>query len=149
MPVKIVIEMIKGSNLKYEYCEESKMLVLDRVISTKIPFYYGYVADTLAQDGDTLDVVLMTDVDIQHSPITIIDNLEYVDLLEMEDEKGIDNKLIVSYNNYKVSFQDRKNIKKFFKTYKNTTKVGEYKGDVGAWEELKKCIMRKGLQDGQ
>ena len=59
----VIIEISKGSNLKYEISKETNLLRLDRVLHTSMfyPGNYGYFPQTLAGDGDPLDVLVLTD----------------------------------------------------------------------------------------
>ena len=65
----VIIEVSKGSNLKYEISKETNLLRLDRVLHTSMfyPGNYGYFPNTLAGDGDPLDVLVLTDyINQQH-----------------------------------------------------------------------------------
>lgn len=57
-----IIEINKGSKNKYEVDKETGMIALDRVLHTAqdYPFDYGFVPQTLWEDGDPLDVVVLT-----------------------------------------------------------------------------------------
>jgi inorganic pyrophosphatase len=59
-PLTCVIEIPKGSRNKYEYDPELGGIKLDRFISASVvyPTDYGYMPDTLAPDGDPLDVLV-------------------------------------------------------------------------------------------
>ncbi|HLS88716.1 MAG TPA: inorganic diphosphatase [Sphingobacteriaceae bacterium] len=59
--VDVVIEIPQGSRNKYEYDPETKAMRLDRVLYTAMhyPGDYGFVPDTLAEDGDAVDVVVL------------------------------------------------------------------------------------------
>lgn len=59
MPITAVVEMPKGTRYKYEFSSYGD-LTLDRVISIPIPSNYGFIPGTLAQDGDPLDVFIVT-----------------------------------------------------------------------------------------
>jgi inorganic pyrophosphatase len=87
------IEIPRGSRNKYEYDEESGTFMLDRVLYSSVhyPTDYGFVPDTLAEDGDHLDVcVLMTEPSF---PGCLIE-ARPLGGLDMEDEKGHDFKLL-------------------------------------------------------
>ena len=60
--MNVVIEIPNGSRNKYEIDKETGMIKLDRVLHTaqQYPFDYGFVPQTLWDDGDALDVVLLT-----------------------------------------------------------------------------------------
>lgn len=94
MDILVYIEISKNTNIKYEYDEALKALVCDRILSTPfmIPFNYGFIPNTLSGDGDPIDaVVCMEQALIPGSYI----KCKIIGCLETEDEKGIDNKLIL------------------------------------------------------
>ena len=57
-----VIEISKGSKVKYEIDEETGLLALDRILSTSVayPWNYGFIPRTYAFDGDPLDILLVS-----------------------------------------------------------------------------------------
>ena len=57
--IYVVIEMTKGSRNKYEYDPEKGVFKLDRVLYTYFPCDYGFIPQTLDDDGDPLDAVLL------------------------------------------------------------------------------------------
>ena len=60
--VEVVIEIPKGSRNKYEFDHERHVMRLDRRLftATVYPADYGFIPDTLAEDGDPLDVLVLT-----------------------------------------------------------------------------------------
>ena len=60
--MNVIIEIPKGSKNKYEIDKETGLIALDRVAYTAqdFPFDYGFVPQTLWDDGDALDVILLT-----------------------------------------------------------------------------------------
>lgn len=91
--VYVVIEISKGSKLKYEYDEELEAFVLDRVLYTSMhyPLDYGFIPSTLCDDGDPLDALIISSLPLQVGTVV---KARPVALLEMEDEKGKDEKLL-------------------------------------------------------
>jgi inorganic pyrophosphatase len=92
--VNVYIEISKDSNIKYEYNKELKSLVCDRILYTpfKYEFNYGFIPNTLSDDGDELDaIVLINEALIPGSYI----KCKIVGCLETSDEKGNDPKLIL------------------------------------------------------
>ncbi len=89
----VFIEVSKGSNLKYEICKATNLLKLDRVLHTSMfyPGNYGYFPNTLAGDGDPLDVIVLTEYSLQPG---ILVNCKIIGVLLTEDEKGLDEKII-------------------------------------------------------
>lgn len=91
--IDVVVEIPKGSRNKYEYDYEKKMIRYDRMIfsSMHYPSDYGFVPETLAEDGDALDaLVLLSEPTF---PGCIIET-HPIGLFRMRDEKGPDAKLI-------------------------------------------------------
>ena len=152
--LRVVVEIPAGSNVKYEYDKENKVFVVDRVLYTAMsyPFNYGFIPGTLTEDGDPLDAVVISSASFL--PGTIVD-VRPVGALDMEDEKGIDYKLItVPLTKIDPRFSMVKDIKDlpdvilyqirhFFEHYKELepgkwTKVNEFKGI----EEAKRLVLK-------
>ncbi|MEJ2780466.1 inorganic diphosphatase [Stygiolobus sp. CP850M] len=91
--VNVVIEIPMGSSIKYEYDEEEDVVKVDRVLYTSMmyPFNYGFVPGTLEEDGDPIDVLVITSYPIL--PGTVIE-ARPVGILYMRDEEGEDAKII-------------------------------------------------------
>lgn len=94
-PQKLIvhIEIPAGSNIKYEIDEETGLLMVDRLMPTMMsyPENYGLIAGTKGKDGDALDALVFTSVPL--APDCHI-KCRLVGMLEMEDEEGIDHKLL-------------------------------------------------------
>ncbi|MBT8506303.1 inorganic pyrophosphatase [Coxiella-like endosymbiont of Rhipicephalus sanguineus] len=89
-----IIEIpMNGGEVKYEYNKEFQFLTVDRFIPTamRYPCNYGFAPNTLAEDGDPLDVLVMTPVPLQ--PGTLM-RVRAVGLMRMEDEAGKDSKIL-------------------------------------------------------
>jgi inorganic pyrophosphatase len=89
----VVIEIPKGSRNKYEYDHEKHVIRLDRRLfsATVYPADYGFVPETLAEDGDPLDVlVLLEDATFPGCWV----NVRPVGIFRMEDEEGFDAKVL-------------------------------------------------------
>lgn len=91
--VEALIEIPAGSQNKYEFDKEKGMLRLDRVLYSPVhyPTDYGYVPETLEEDGDPIDILVM--ITNPTVPGCIID-ARVVGVLSMQDDKGVDNKLL-------------------------------------------------------
>lgn len=127
--VKAIIEIPNGSNIKYEVEKESGALVLDRVMHSAMyyPANYGFVNKTLSQDGDPADILVLTEYPMQAGCVV---NCRLVGVLIMEDESGIDEKLLAvptskidpTYNEIQdlddLPKHTLDKIKNFFETYK-------------------------------
>lgn len=88
-----VIEIPKGSRNKYEYDKALNMFKYDRMLFSSVhyPADYGFIMDTLAEDGDPLDaLVLITEPTFPGCVIEI----KPIGLFKMWDEKGPDQKIL-------------------------------------------------------
>jgi len=139
--VDVVIEIPKGTRNKYEYDPASGRIRFDRMLFSAMhyPSDYGFVVDTLADDGDPLDALVL--VWEPTFPGCLI-QARPVGVFEMEDEKGPDQKILCvpihdpMWNH--ISDLDGvpphllKEIEHFFRVYKEleSKKVG-----VGGWHD--------------
>jgi len=151
----VLIEIPKGSRNKYEYDFELKKIRFDRMLfsSMMYPADYGFIPETLALDGDPLDVlVLGTEPTF---PMCVME-VKPIGVFHMADEKGPDEKVICvpvsdpiwnSLNDLSdMNPHQKKEITHFFQVYKDLEKK---KVDVGGWgnadeayDILNKCIYR-------
>ncbi|NBQ47377.1 MAG: inorganic diphosphatase [Sphingobacteriia bacterium] len=125
MIVPVYIEITQGSKTKYEYDKIQSKLIIDRMLDTQegYPYAYGFIPHTLADDGDDLDVLIITNT-------TIPNDTHYkayiIGALIMEDEKGMDEKILcVLPEDYKtirdisdLSMKIKEKLNTFFSTYK-------------------------------
>ncbi|MGC9132676.1 MAG: inorganic diphosphatase [Candidatus Micrarchaeia archaeon] len=152
----VVIEISKGSQNKYEYSEEYGILMLDRVLYTSMhyPFNYGFVPSTLCDDGDPLDCLVISTFPIISNTVV---KVRPIGLLEIEDEKGKDEKLIAvplekidpRLSNIKdiddLPQAIKNEIKHFFEHYKELepgkwVRIKDWKNRDYALEFIKKVI---------
>lgn len=92
--VNVIIEIPQGgAPVKYELDKESGALLVDRFMNTAMyyPANYGFIPHTLADDGDPLDVLV---VDIYPLLSGSVVRVKPIGILHMEDEKGMDEKVI-------------------------------------------------------
>lgn len=154
--INVVVEIPYGSNIKYELDKESGAVVVDRVMYSAMfyPANYGFVPNTLSDDGDPADVLVLNEYPLQAGSVI---KCRLIGVLLMEDESGIDEKLLAvpvskidpRYDGIK-SLQDLPKItldriKNFFETYKmlepnKWVKVKDYKGKEEAQAILQKAI---------
>lgn len=154
--INVVVEIPYGSNIKYELDKESGAVVVDRVMYSAMfyPANYGFVPNTLSDDGDPADVLVLNEYPLQAGSVI---KCRLIGVLLMEDESGIDEKLLAvpvskidpRYENIK-SLNDLPKItldriKNFFETYKmlepnKWVKVKDYKGKEEAQAILQKAI---------
>jgi len=123
----MVIEVKSGRRDKFEYNSEWEAFVLNRVIPSSVvfPVEYGFVPQTYADDCDPLDIMALS-----YEPLEVgaIAKVHVIGMLVMEDEKGLDYKILsVLLNDLRFSgFTDLsavpeyrlKEIAEFFTTYK-------------------------------
>lgn len=125
--MNVIIEIPKGSKNKYEIDKETGMIALDRVMHTAqdYPFDYGFVPQTLWDDGDALDVLLLTTYPLAPG---ILVRARPVAVLKMIDGGESDDKVIAvptgdpRFDTIKdlkdVNPHTLKEIEHFFATYK-------------------------------
>lgn len=91
--VNVVIEIRRGERNKYEVDKKTGRLVLDRVNITMLgyPTDYGYIPDTLCEDGDPLDALLVIDESVPHG---VVVPARPIGVLNMVDDGEGDEKLI-------------------------------------------------------
>jgi inorganic pyrophosphatase len=87
------VEIPKGSRNKYEYDEELGAIMLDRFLFSSMvyPTDYGFIPDTLGEDGDALDAMVC--VSEPTFPGCVIP-VKAIALFRMEDDKGVDDKVL-------------------------------------------------------
>lgn len=92
--LNVIIEIRKGEKNKYEFDKDTGRLFLDRVNGTLLgyPADYGYIPETLCEDGDPLDALLIIDESVPHG--TVVPSRP-IGVLYFEDDGEMDEKLIV------------------------------------------------------
>src|SRR5437016_11640693 len=93
MDIEVIIEIPKGTRNKYEADHETGAIWLDRMLftATRYPYDYGFIEDTLADDGDPLDALVL--LEEPTFPGCLITS-RVIGMFRMRDEKGADNKVI-------------------------------------------------------
>ncbi|MFM2200261.1 MAG: hypothetical protein RL769_316 [Pseudomonadota bacterium] len=92
--VNVVIEVpMNADPVKYELDKESGAIMVDRFIATPMyyPCNYGFIPHTLSADGDPADVLVVSDYPIIPNAVIAV---KPIGVLIMEDEKGMDEKII-------------------------------------------------------
>src|ERR1700729_4355123 len=152
----VIIEIPKGQRNKYEMDHASGRIRLDRMLftSTRYPADYGYVDDTLADDGDPLDALVI--LDEPTFPGCLI-RCRAIGMFRMRDEKGLDDKLLcVAATDPRMSGLadiddvnefDLLEIQHFFEVYKalepgKEGEIGGWIGRAGAEKEIGICRLR-------
>ena len=156
----VVVDIPRGCSNKYEYQEGEGFFKLDRVLFSPFfyPFEYGFIPQTLSEDGDSLDVILLTT--FPTFPGCVV-KARPIGVLFMRDEEGVDNKIIaVPAEEVDPRFKEiqdigdiaehlKKEIKNFFEDYKKLetekyehVKVEEFEGREKAKEIIEKAVKK-------
>lgn len=154
--VNVLIEVPLDSKVKYEFDKESEMVTVDRFLyfDKGYPANYGFIPDTLSGDGDPVDVLVLAPFAL--APGVVIE-AKPIGMLETEDEKGMDAKLVAvptekanpefgKYNDIsELPSEITETIKFFFENYKKNepgkwVKVAGWKNKEAALEEIKTGI---------
>lgn len=126
MDFTAVVEIGKGSYLKYEQDKDSNALVLDRVLPIPVPHSYGYIKDLPIQaDGDPLDVFI-----VGFEPLVPLSEVKIrpLGILLCEDNGVEDNKVIAQIvDDFYQSYTYFKEIRWYLENYKQGFKVLDYK----------------------
>jgi inorganic pyrophosphatase len=122
-----VIEIPMGSSVKYELDKETGMLRLDRILYSAVhyPANYGFIPQTLAEDDDPLDVLVLCQEAV--APLTLV-NARAIGLMTMIDSGKKDHKVLAvaiddpEYNGFRQTTElptHRLNmLRRFFQDYK-------------------------------
>lgn len=150
MELEVVVEIPKGSRNKYEVDHQTGALWLDRTLftATQYPADYGFVPDTLAEDGDPLDVLVLLDeptfpgCHVRVRPIGVF---------RMRDEAGGDDKVLAvpskdpRYASFRALDDVRRvwpflldEIEHFFAVYKDVEP--EKATEPGHWEDAEAAV---------
>jgi len=145
-PIEVVVEIPRGSRMKYEYDHARRRFVLDRVLFSSVhyPCDYGFIEGSLAEDGDPLDVLVV--ISEATFPGCVV-RARPVGVLDMADEKGHDHKILaVAHDDPRwdetnslegLSPHRLLEIEQFFNTYKQLekrpTEVSGWLGVEDAW----------------
>ncbi|OGK16396.1 inorganic pyrophosphatase [Candidatus Roizmanbacteria bacterium RIFCSPHIGHO2_01_FULL_39_12c] len=144
--LNVLIEIPQGSFIKYEMDKNSGFIMVDRFSYTAMsyPGNYGFVPQTLAEDGDPLDVIVVSSYSLH--PGTVLP-CRVVGMLEMEDEAGIDTKIIAvptkKVDPFLAEVEDiddldatlKKKIQHYFNHYKEL--------EPGKWVKTKNFLSKK------
>jgi inorganic pyrophosphatase len=155
----VTIEIPKGQRNKYEVDHVSGRIRLDRMLftSTRYPADYGFIEDTLGEDGDPLDALVL--LDEPTFPGCLIRS-RAIGMFRMKDEAGGDDKVLcVPVNDPRLSHLqdifhvpefDRLEIAHFFEVYKDlepgkSVEGATWVGRTAAEQEIRASYQR--LQD--
>lgn len=148
--VNVVIEIPQGSAVKYEMDKESGCIMVDRFAFTTMvyPFNYGYIPHTKSEDGDPADVLVISTYPVYPGSVIAV---RAIGMLEMEDEAGVDTKILAvpttKIDPFYADINDiddlnetvKKKIQHFFNHYKELEK--------GKWVKTKNFLPKKEALD--
>lgn len=153
--IEMMVEIPRGSRNKYEYDRKTGRFYLDRMLFSAVhyPADYGFIPETLAEDGDELDVLVL--VGEATFPGCIIRSRP-IGVFHMWDEKGPDAKILAvpisdPQWNWARQLEDvpghlLREITHFFSVYKDLedkkTEVGDWEGRDAAWRFIKEAQER-------
>lgn len=148
--VNCVIEITKDTNVKYEYDTALGVFKLDRCLisAMRYPCNYGFIPQTVGDDGDPLDVIIYSGAPLMTG--TLVSG-NVIGALDMEDKGKKDYKILVvpSFNSHKItslaSLEENylEIVKDFFSHYKNVSQskvvVKDWIGRESALEIVRQC----------
>lgn len=159
--ITTVVEISKGSMLKVEWSRTKEYFLLDRVepqIFAK-PVNYGFIPQTLDEDGDELDTLIVTAEPLPMG--VVIEEARVIGVMMFDDGGEVDNKIICvpaddrHYGAIK-SYEElgeawAKQIEHHFNHYKDLKKPGSthvsgFRDAQGAWEVIEDCKQRAASQ---
>lgn len=152
--INAVIEIPRGTSAKYEYDKELSIFRLDRCLQSAMvyPANYGFIPNTLAADGDPLDVVVFNRTPIQRGTLV---ECKVLGSLNMEDNGAKDYKILAVPTSHYRTYDTLSDIedlfldvtRNFFEHYKDlnqtTVKVGKWHGKQRAHEIIKSDTILK------
>jgi inorganic pyrophosphatase len=159
--VSAVIEIPKGSKLKYEMDKASGLIKVDRVLFSSVvyPANYGFIPRTYCEDRDPLDVLVLGQEPVV--PLSIM-RAKIIGVMRMQDQGESDDKLIAvhaddpEYSEYDsiadLPAHRLTEVRRFFEDYKALEKkkviVQDFLDRGDALEILQKAIALYGKQAG-
>ncbi|CEK11961.1 inorganic diphosphatase [Legionella hackeliae] len=157
--INVIIEIpMHGEPVKYEVNKDTGALFVDRFMTTAMfyPANYGYIPKTLSEDGDPVDVLVVTPVPLISGAVI---PCRVVGMLKMTDEAGVDSKLLaVPTNKLTKMYENVKtysdlprhllsSLEHFFQHYKDLeegkwVKLNGWEGPEAAREEIMASVNR-------
>ncbi|OCH97765.1 inorganic pyrophosphatase [Legionella jamestowniensis] len=157
--INVIIEIpMHGEPVKYEVSKETGALFVDRFLTTAMyyPANYGYIPQTLSEDGDPVDVLVVTPVPLYSGSVI---PCRVVGMLKMTDEAGVDAKLLAVPTNKLTKMYEKvetyndlpqhllSSLEHFFQHYKDLeegkwVKVSGWEGPEAARKEIIASVER-------
>ena len=145
----VIVEIPKGSKVKYELDKDTGLIKVDRVLFSSVhyPANYGFIPKTFCDDNDPLDVLVLGQEPIHPLSIMIA---KPIGLLKMMDEGEMDDKIIAvhahdpEFNHYQsikeLPPHRLAELKRFFEDYKNLENKKVIVEEFFDHSEAKKCL---------
>jgi inorganic pyrophosphatase len=154
-----IIEIPTGSSVKYELDKETGLLRLDRILYSAVfyPANYGFIPQTLAEDDDALDVLVLCQEPV--APLTLV-QARAIGLMTMVDSGKCDHKILAvavddpEYNGYQEAHELAQHrlhmLRRFFQDYKQlegkTVAVDEFQPSEAARPVIQDALERYSSQ---
>ncbi len=147
--VNAIIEIPKGSQAKYELDKKSGLIKLDRVLFSSVhyPANYGFIPRTLSDDGDPLDILVLSSIEVD--PLCLIE-AKVIGLMRMVDDDEKDDKIIaIAKNDVSLNYINNLDLlpphtttqlQRFFEDYKKLEHKHVIVEKIYAKEEALKII---------
>jgi inorganic pyrophosphatase len=145
----VVIEVSKGSKVKYELDKDTGLLEVDRILYSSVvyPENYGFIPQTLADDDDPLDVIVLMQEPVQ--PMSLLE-VRPIGIMPMVDEGENDENIICVHvedpqyegftNVGQFPGHRLREIQQFFMEYKNLENKEVEVGDIKGPDEAKQYV---------
>ncbi|MFT7519775.1 MAG: inorganic pyrophosphatase [Kiritimatiellia bacterium] len=152
--INVVIEIPRGSKVKYELDKPTGQLKVDRILYSSViyPCNYGFLPRTYCEDNDPLDVLVLGTEPVV--PLSIM-RVRAIGVMSMKDEGEADDKIIAvhigdpSFDAFRdiseLPMHVSREIKRFFETYKDlegkTVEVDKFGGRERAEQVIREAMM--------
>jgi inorganic pyrophosphatase len=152
---RTLIEIPMGSSVKYELDKKTGLLKLDRVLYSAVyyPANYGFIPQTLAEDDDPLDVLVLCQEPV--APLTLV-NARAIGLMTMVDSGKKDHKILAvavddpEFNSFTEANELPPHrltmLRRFFQDYKQlegkAVEVEEFEPAAATWPIIEKDLER-------
>ena len=148
----VIIEIPKGSNNKYEIDKETGLIKLDRAnySAAAFPYDYGFAPQTLWEDGDALDVIVLTTYPLQTGILVSVRPVAVMDMVDTgesdfkiiavptEDKRWDDVQDLADVN--KHSLKEFQHFMETYKALKGKPSPVEIKGIYGKKEAMEAVV---------
>ncbi|MBA3424281.1 MAG: inorganic diphosphatase [Rubrobacteraceae bacterium] len=146
----VVVEISKGSKVKYELDKDTGLLLVDRILYSSViyPANYGFIPQTLGDDEDPLDVLVLMQEPVQ--PLSLL-RVRPIGMMPMVDDGENDEKIIcvhlddpeyMAFEHYDELPQHRLNeLQRFFQDYKKLEQKEVNVGGMSGPEDARDTVL--------